>query len=277
MLVSSANSGSAKPMMAKAENIFVIGLFGLAVFMAGCRTTRSLPSREEPSGSNRANTAVDLMDATGAILANPFVMGTNSYDAPRLSQSETNTLPVSAFAENEAPQLSPGLVVTVSVLVSGKKEIDEPAKRISNSGEISLPLIGNVQANGLSLDELVAKLTKLYNDYFIQPQVVIEFVKDQNSDMVSPWGYVTVLGRVKNPGRVSIPPTQDMTISGAIQKAGGLDTSAKDSAIKITRQLPGGKSAQYEVDLRSVGSRGRVHDDLILKPGDVVFVSEMMF
>ena len=173
--------------------------------------------------------------------------------------------------------MSPGLVVTVSVLVSGKKEIDEPAKRISNSGEISLPLIGNVQASGLSLDELVAKLTTLYNDYFVQPQVVIEFVKDQNSDMVSPWGYVTVLGRVKNPGRVSIPPTQDMTISGAIQKAGGLDTSAKDSAIKITRQLPDGKSVQYEVDLRSVGSRGRVHDDLILKPGDVVFVSEMMF
>jgi hypothetical protein len=68
-----------------------------------------------------------------------------------------------------------------------------------------------------------------------------------------------------------------MTISGAIQKAGGLDTSAKDSAIKITRPLPGGKSVQYEVDLRSVGSRGRVHDDLILKPGNVVFVSEMMF
>jgi len=161
--------------------------------------------------------------------------------------------------------------------VSGNKEIDEPAKRISNAGEISLPLIGNVQANGMSLDELTMRLTALYSEYFVQPQVVIEFVKDQNSDMVSPWGYVTVLGRVKSPGRVSIPPTQDMTVSGAIQKAGGLDTSAKDSAIRVTRQLPNGKSPQYEVDLRSVGSRGRVHDDLILKPGDVIFVPEMIF
>jgi polysaccharide biosynthesis/export protein len=165
----------------------------------------------------------------------------------------------------------------VSVLVSGNKEIDEVAKRISNAGEISLPLIGNVRANGMSLDELTSRLTELYSQYFVQPQVVIEFVKDQNSDMVSPWGYVTVLGRVKNPGRVSIPPTQDMTVSGAIQKAGGLDTSAKDSAIRVTRQTPSGKSAQYEVDLRSVGSRGRVRDDLILKPGDVIFVPEMMF
>ena len=264
-------------MMTRAENVFVIGLFGVTVFLAGCRTTRPTPSREEFSGSDRTKATVGLMNATGATSAVLLNVGTNRSEFPELPQSETNAPHASALIENKAPQLSPGLVVAVSVLVSGKKEIDEPAKRISNSGEISLPLIGNVQANGLSLDELVAKLTMLYNDYFVHPQVVIEFVKDQNSDMVSPWGYVTVLGRVKNPGRVSIPPTQDMTISGAIQKAGGLDTSAKDSAIKITRPLPGGKSVQYEVDLRSVGSRGRVHDDLILKPGDVVFVSEMMF
>jgi polysaccharide export outer membrane protein len=165
----------------------------------------------------------------------------------------------------------------VSVLVSGKKEIEEPAKRISNSGEISLPLIGNVQVSGMDLDELVTRLTTLYKEYFVQPQVVVDFVKGEDSDMVSPWGYVTVLGRVKNPGRVSIPPTQDVTISGAIQKAGGLATSAKDSAIRVTRRLPDGTAAQFEVDLRSVGSRGRVSDDLILKPGDGVFVPEMIF
>ena len=225
-------------MIIRAKNVIVVALFCLTAFLAWGRTP------------------------------------TPSTDA---GESATNALPASAFAENAAPQLSPGLVVGVSVLVSGKKEIDEPAKRISNSGEISLPLIGNVHAGGLSLDDLATKLTKLYRVYFVEPQVVIEFVKDQNSDMVSPWGYVTVLGRVKNPGRVSIPPTQDMTISGAIQKAGGLDSSAKDSSIKVTRQLPGGGSAQYEVNLRSVGSRGRVHDDLILKPNDVIFDPEMVF
>ena len=111
----------------------------------------------------------------------------------------------------------------------------------------------------------------------MDPQVVVEFVKDQDSDLVSPWGYVTVLGRVKNPGRVSIPPTQDLTVSGAIQKAGGLDTSAKDTSIRVTRQLPEGRTKQFDVDLRKVGSTGQVREDLILTPGDVVFVPEMMF
>jgi protein involved in polysaccharide export with SLBB domain len=129
----------------------------------------------------------------------------------------------------------------------------------------------------MSLDDLAGILTALYGDYFVQPQVVVEFVRDEDSDRIMAWGYVTVLGRVKNPGRVSIPPTQDLTVSGAIQKAGGLDTSAKDSAIRVTRQLPSGKARKYDVNLRRVGSAGTVKDDLILKPGDVVFVPEMMF
>jgi protein involved in polysaccharide export with SLBB domain len=240
------------------------------------------------------------MDPSGIFSVIPFDGGTKKSASPVLSRSITDSPPASppaqtqrvarvlpqsktdaeqasAFHENEAPQLSPGLVVMVSVLVSGKKEIDEPATRISNSGDISLPLIGNVQARGLSLDQLATKLTKLYREYFVQPQVVVGYVIDNSSDIISPWGYVTVLGRVKNPGRVSIPPTQDMTISGAIQKAGGLDTSAKDSAIKVTRKLPDGKSERYDVNLRRVGTQGRVSDDIILKPDDVIFVPEMIF
>ena len=243
-----------------------VALLSALILLSGCRTPKTDSSAREPGQAADSVIAATSTD-------------TNVPAADRTSEPGTNTLPAASADPvlSTAPQLTPGLVVAVSVLVSGNKEIDEPAKRISNAGEISLPLIGNVQANGMSLDELTTRLTALYSDYFVHPQVVIEFVKDQNSDMVSPWGYVTVLGRVKSPGRVSIPPTQDMTVSGAIQKAGGLDTSAKDSAIRVTRQTPRGKSAQYEVDLRSVGSRGRVHDDLILKPGDVIFVPEMIF
>jgi protein involved in polysaccharide export with SLBB domain len=245
-----------------------VALLSLLILVSGCHTpkTRSPAPESAPAPATNAASEETSID-------------TNALTAEKMADSGTNVLPAASADPvlSIAPQLTPGLVVAVSVLVSGNKEIDETAKRISNAGEISLPLIGNVQANGMSLDELTTRLTTLYSQYFVQPQVVIEFVKDQNSDMVSPWGYITVLGRVKSPGRVSIPPTQDMTVSGAIQKAGGLDTSAKDSAIKVTRQNPNGRSAQYEVDLRSVGSRGRVHDDLILKPGDVIFVPEMIF
>lgn len=244
-----------------------VALLLLLTLLWGCRTSKNPAAKEEQP----AGTAFEATNVVAAVASNaPAEMEAGAVT------NEPPVLPVVAH-DKTAPQLTPGLVVAVSVLVSGNKEIDETAKRISNTGSLSLPLIGNVQASGMSLDELTDRLTGLYSQFFVSPQVVIEFVKDENSDMVSPWGYVTVLGRVKNPGRVSIPPTQDLTISGAIQKAGGLDTSARDSAIRLTRQNPDGKSTQLEVDLRSVGSRGRVHDDLILKPGDVIFVPEMIF
>jgi len=96
-------------------------------------------------------------------------------------------------------------------------------------------------------------------------------------DAISPWGQVTVLGRVKQPGRVNIPPTKDLTVSAAIQNAGGLDSSAKDSAIRVTRRLDDGTYQTMDVDLRAVGARGARANDLILRDGDVVFVPQMMF
>lgn len=175
------------------------------------------------------------------------------------------------------PRLRPGLVIQVAVLVAGKKEIDETNKRVSNSGEIVLPLIGGVNVNGMSLSELDAHLAKLYSAFFINPQVVVEFVLEQSKEAVSPWGYVTVLGRIKAPGRVSIPPTQDLTVSTAIQQSGGLDTSAKDTAIRVTRERPDGLMEQYEINLKAVGSEGQFRNDLILKSGDIVYVPEMIF
>jgi protein involved in polysaccharide export with SLBB domain len=228
---------------------------GLVLAVSGCST----PKPDKASSPTEATTS-DFLDlaatTTNAITSNSIQMA--DFKPP-------------------SPSLAPGLIVGISVLVSGQKEIDEPTKRISNNGELNLPLVGNVRVRGMTLEELSVELQKRYQKYFVDPQVVVEFVRDQNSDLISPWGYVTVLGRVKTPGRVNIPPTQDLTVSSAIQQAGGLDTSARDSAIKITRRNIQGQSEQYEVNLRNVGSKGYVQDDLLLKSGDVVFVPEMIF
>lgn len=90
---------------------------------------------------------------------------------------------------------------------------------------------------------------------------------------VSPWGYVTVLGRVKKPGQVNVPPTRELTVSRAIQLAGGLDTSARSNAIRVTRTR-GSAAEQFEVDLDRIGALGQTKDDVRLLPGDVVYVPE---
>ena len=179
---------------------------------------------------------------------------------------------------DEAVKLRPGLVLDVMVLVSGKKEIEEPGKRISDNSMITLPLIGSIKIKeDDTLDTLSLHLAELYKEYFVKPQAIVDFVRDDNKEGLSPWGNVTVLGRVKKPGKISIPATRDLTLSAAIQQAGGFDTSAKDRAIRITRRLPNGTMNAREVDLHSVGAEGLVEDDILLEPDDVVFVPELVF
>lgn len=177
----------------------------------------------------------------------------------------------------EEVKLRPGLIISMSVLVAGKKEIDEPAKRVSDGGTIVLPLLGETEVLELTLDDLRKKLTRSYKKFFIEPQIIVDFVRDTDAEGISPWGYVTVLGRVLKPGRVSIPATRDMTLSGAIQKSGGFATSAKDSAILVTRSLPDGRTETRTINLHAVGTAGRLEDDIILEANDVVYVPEAMF
>ena len=177
----------------------------------------------------------------------------------------------------EEVKLRPGLVISMSVLVAGKKEIDEPTKRVSDGGTIVVPLLGELEVANMSLNELQGQLSERYKKYFIQPQVILDFVRDANAEGISPWGFVTVLGRVDTPGRIAIPATRDMTVSSAIQKAGGFAPSAKETAILVTRSLPNGKTEKRTINMRAVGTAGRLEEDIILEADDVVFVPEVMF
>jgi polysaccharide export outer membrane protein len=170
-------------------------------------------------------------------------------------------------------QLRSGLTLNVQVLVTGKKEIDEKNRRVSESGFITLPLVGDVSVDGMTILEAQVALKALYGKFFVAPQVLVECLMEPGEAAVSPWGYVTVLGRVKKPGQVNMPPTRELTVSRAIQLAGGFDTSARSTAIRVTRTSENG-TAQFIVDLDQVGARGKATDDVRLLPGDVVYVPE---
>lgn len=168
-----------------------------------------------------------------------------------------------------------GFILTVTVQVDGRKEIDEASVRVSEEGDVRLPLVGSVPVAGLTLTALRDKLTDLYLGYFVRPQVGVDFVVDGKSS-VSPWGTVTILGRVKNPGQVALPPTRDLSVVAAIQAAGGFDTSADQGGIRITRRGPAGAET-HKVNLRALATGARGGVDVRLVDGDVVYIPELMF
>jgi polysaccharide export outer membrane protein len=175
------------------------------------------------------------------------------------------------------PRIRPGYSINVSISVAGRREIEEQRRRIGNDGMLSLPLIGMVKAEGLTPEELGRNLRKQYEAYYVDPLVTVEYAYDEIMMSASPWGYVNVLGKVGAPGRISIPPSRDLTVSRAIQLAGGLGPTAKDTAIKVSRRKADGTKETFEVNLERLGTGDDRAVDIVLAPGDVVYVPEVMF
>lgn len=176
------------------------------------------------------------------------------------------------YGIHSEPKLKAGFSVDVLVMVAGTKEVEELGKRVTANGLLTLPLVGDVSAVPLTLKELGTLLEAKYAEYFVKPTVSVTF-SSTGEDGVSPWGSVTVMGRIVKPGKVSIPPTRDLTVSRAIQQSGGFSSSANQSAIKVTRRLEDGQLQTLKVNLKSLGE-GKLEEDILLYPGDVVFVPE---
>lgn len=171
-----------------------------------------------------------------------------------------------------------GMPIFVRVLVQGREEISTEPQRVNESGRIALPLIQNVQVANLSLEEIEARLTEMYAEYFRSPHVIVQFVGATDDPYISPWGYVTLMGNVGRAGPVAIPPTLNMTVSGAIKYAGGTSSSANEASILVFRPNPEDQSVErIPVDLRNLGRRGNHENDIIVRAGDVIFVPERIF
>ena len=139
--------------------------------------------------------------------------------------------------------------------------------QISDGGFIRLPLIGSIQAAGLSPDELNAMITEAYNRRFLRNAEISLFVKERNSQKVF------VLGQVAKPGAVLVS-TGRMTVIEAIAAAGGTTKLADSSRALLTREKDG-KQFRVAVDVAAIG-RGQAAD-IELQPGDILFVPESLF
>ncbi len=200
-----------------------------------------------------------------------IVLVGSSCRSPRPVASNGNGEAGGSSARDRA--VRSGLSLRIVVEVAGRNEVEEKSLRISEAGRISLPLVGHVDLSERSLSEIEDLLSERYAEFFVQPRVAVDFA-DTTQEGLAPWGTVTVLGCVKKPGPVSLPPTRDLSVSAAIQAAGGLDASARDNAIRVTRPRDDGSEQSFRVNLRAVGSQGKIQQDVPLRDGDVVYVPE---
>jgi polysaccharide biosynthesis/export protein len=129
-------------------------------------------------------------------------------------------------------------------------------------GKISLPLLNDVQAAGLTPMQLREDLLKKLADFMPSPEVSV-IVREIHSFKVS------VIGEVKDPGQYAL--RRRATVLDAIALAGGFTQYAGRARIVILR--PDGTSLKRVLFNynRMVGAE-TPPDDLFLKPGDVVVI-----
>lgn len=126
---------------------------------------------------------------------------------------------------------------------------------LDSSGSINLPLLGRVEALGMTAADLEALLVKqLASGYLVNPSVRV---------LVTQFRPIYVVGQVERAG--AYPYVDGLTVEKSIALAGGLTKTASERSIYILR----------EATARSTRERARL--DTLVRPGDTVIVEESLF
>jgi len=134
---------------------------------------------------------------------------------------------------------------------------------IRPDGKISLQLIDDVHAAGLTPEQLDAILTKKYTDRLDKPELAV-IVRTFTAHKI----YVG--GEVRTPGTISF--SGDLTALQAIMHAGGYNDTAELRNVVIIRDQ-GTMTPQFiSLNLEELLTRGGTQNDIRLKPRDIVFV-----
>jgi protein involved in polysaccharide export with SLBB domain len=164
-------------------------------------------------------------------------------------------------------RISPQDILDISVY----QEVDmAKTVRVSQDGYITYPFAGKLKVADLSVIQLEEKLTEILGkDYFVNPQVSV-FVKEYHSRKVF------VLGQVKSPGSYELLPEKPMTVVEAITLAGGFTELSSENRTRVIR-VENGAEQNITVKVSDVTKKGDKSKDIVLKPGDIIFVPERFF
>ncbi|GAB3330848.1 hypothetical protein GCM10027359_00130 [Marilutibacter aestuarii] len=135
-------------------------------------------------------------------------------------------------------------------------------------GMISVPLVGDVRAGGLTPSEVAADIGEKLAVYVRDPQVAVILTDLRSHEYLS---RVRVTGAVRQP--ISIPYRQGMTVLDAVLAAGGLTEFAAPARSELYRSDESG-TRNYAVDLDNILDDGDLSTNYKVAPGDVITVPE---
>jgi len=134
---------------------------------------------------------------------------------------------------------------------------------VRSDGRISLPLVGDLQAAGLTPLKLEEDIANKLQPYIAAPEVAV-MVQQINSQKFN------ILGKVAKPG--SYPLTNSATVLDAIALAGGCRDFAKQGSIYILRKDPNGGESRLPFNYKEVIKGKNTAQNVKLQPHDTIVI-----
>jgi protein involved in polysaccharide export with SLBB domain len=139
---------------------------------------------------------------------------------------------------------------------------------VQPDGFITLRGVGDLHVGGLTVPAMTDTIKQAYAKILNDPLISIVL-----KDFQKP--YFVVDGQVKTPGRFDL--RGDVTVAQAIAVAGGFLASAKHSQVLLFRRVSDDWVQAKILNVKKMLAQGNLHEDLHLKPGDMVFVPQNSF
>jgi polysaccharide export outer membrane protein len=212
-----------------------------AIALASCSDTQpdgAADAVAAPAAAASAAPASAADTAAAAAQASaPTPKAAGDTRVPSAANSQVNQARLKALYEKRTNAvesvdypIGPGDVIEITV--PGVDDLKERMVRVGGDGKIQLPLIGQVQAGGLTEPQLSDGLRTALSKYMYSPQVDV-FIKEYRSRQVA------VVGAVRTPGLITLTDS-DVSILDAITQAGGMTAEAADEIV-ILPEVKGGQ------------------------------------
>jgi polysaccharide biosynthesis/export protein len=206
-----------------------------------------------------------------SIVATPTIVSAQNNQLPLTDTTQPTSPPTAATGTSNTPvgetdyTLGAGDLIKLDIFQVAEYSSDYP---VLVDGTISLPLVGNLNVNGLTLKETSEVVSKKYSTYLKRPIVTVGLVTPRPLR-------IGVSGEVDNPGSYEVTLTADSqkfpSVTDLIERAGGITTIADVRQVRVKRTLKG-KEIVFNADLWSLLTQSNLSQDIALRDGDTIFV-----
>ena len=153
----------------------------------------------------------------------------------------------------------------IAIRVTGQPDYTLERVKVSPTGSVYHPLLGDVEVAGMTVPRLTKRLTEEISEYLINPRVSVALLEANSAK-------IGVLGDIIHPGILVM--NKPMNVLEAITASGGVAETGDKSGVIVLRQLRDGRAQTFKVNVKRIlqGKAGP-EENVSLQAGDTVIVN----